>query len=125
MPEIDLPGHAAAIGKARPDLAFSCASMSVPQDVPWEGADSGHWTLDYTKPEPRRFARALVAEVADVFDSPYLHIGTDEVPLTAAQEACPELVAYQKEKGYPYPGDVLVEFIDELDEVVRAKGRTT
>lgn len=125
VPETDLPGHASAIGKARPDLAFSCTSMATSENVPWEGADTGHWTLDYTKPATREFARTLVAEVADIFKSPYVHIGTDEVPLTAAQEACPELVAYQQEKGYSYPGDVLVEFINDLDRVIRAKGKTT
>ncbi|WP_018386782.1 family 20 glycosylhydrolase [Wenjunlia vitaminophila] len=124
VPEIDLPGHASAIGNARPDLAFSCTSMALPNNN-WEGSNTGHWTLDYTNPKTREFARDLVAEVADVFKSPYLHIGTDEVPLTAAQRACPELVSYQKAKGYPYPGDVLVEFINDLDAVVRAKGKTT
>lgn len=124
VPEIDLPGHAVAIGSARPDLAFSCESMSRP-DNSWEGSDRGHWTLDYTKPATRQFARDLVTEVAEIFDSPYVHIGSDEVPLRPAQEACPELVAYQKEKGYPYPGDVLVEFINDLDRTVRAQGKTT
>ncbi|MFC7218914.1 family 20 glycosylhydrolase [Streptomyces polyrhachis] len=124
VPEIDLPGHAAAIGAARPDLAFTCASLSYPNNH-WEGSDTGHWTLDYTKPAMRDFARDLIGEVADIFDSPYLHLGTDEVPLTPAQLACPELVAYQQEKGYPHVGDVLVEFIDEMDAAVRAKGKTT
>ncbi|MFC7304138.1 family 20 glycosylhydrolase [Streptomyces monticola] len=124
VPEIDLPGHAAAIGKARPDLAFACEPMSRP-DNNWEGSDQGHWTLDYTKPETRAFARDLVAEVAGIFSGPYVHVGTDEVPLTPAQQACPELVAYQKQKGYPHPGDVLVEFINDLDAAVRAQGKTT
>ncbi|MEV6106252.1 family 20 glycosylhydrolase [Streptomyces sp. NPDC051940] len=124
VPEIDLPGHAAAIGDARPDLAFACESLSRPNNN-WEGSDRGHWTLDYTKPAMREFAKNLAGEVADIFDSPYLHIGTDEVPLTPAQLACPELVAYQQARGYPYVGDVLVEFIDEMDAAIRAKGKTT
>ncbi|NGN63790.1 family 20 glycosylhydrolase [Streptomyces sp. A7024] len=125
VPEIDLPGHAVAIGDARPDLAFGCESMSRPNNS-WEGSDRGHWTLDYTKQETRAFARDLVGEVADIFtDSPYVHIGTDEIPLTDAQNTCPELVAYQKRQGYPHPGDVLVEFINDLDAAVRAQGKTT
>lgn len=124
VPEIDLPGHSVAISAARPDLAFECASMSRP-DNNWEGSDRPGWTLDYTDPAVREFSRRIVAEVAAIFDSPYLHIGTDEVPLRPAQEACPELVAYQHERGYPYVGDVLVEYIAELDEVVHAAGKTT
>ncbi|TDD67738.1 hypothetical protein E1262_18075 [Jiangella aurantiaca] len=124
VPEIDLPGHAAAISAARPDLAFQCETMSRPNNS-WEGSDRGGWTLDYTKPATREFSRRLVAEVAAIFDSPYLHIGTDEVPLRPAQEACPELAAYQHERGYPYVGDVLVEYITELDEMVYAAGKTT
>ncbi|MFE5005645.1 family 20 glycosylhydrolase [Streptomyces sp. NPDC056696] len=125
VPEIDLPGHSVAIGNAKPGLAFSCESMARP-GTSWEGSDLGHWTLDYTKPATRAFARDLVAEVADIFrKSPYIHIGTDEVPLEAAQKACPELVAYQKAKGYPYVGDALVEFINDLDRTVRDHGKTT
>lgn len=124
VPEIDLPGHAVAISAARPDLAFQCEPMSRPNNS-WEGSDVGGWTLDYTKPETREFSRRLVAEVAEIFDSPYLHIGTDEVPLRASQEACPELVDYQHEQGYPYVGDVLVEYITELDEVVHEAGKIT
>ncbi|WP_419997239.1 family 20 glycosylhydrolase [Streptomyces boninensis] len=125
VPEIDLPGHAVSIGDARPDLAFSCESMSRPNNS-WEGSDRGHWTLDYTKPATRAFARDLVGEVADIFTrSPYVHVGTDEIPLAGEQNKCPELVAYQKKQGYPHPGDVLVEFIDDLDAAVRAKGKTT
>lgn len=60
VPEIDLPGHSVAIGNAKPELAFSCASMARP-GISWEGSDLGHWTLDYTKPATRAFARDLVA----------------------------------------------------------------
>ncbi|WP_079036678.1 family 20 glycosylhydrolase [Streptomyces silaceus] len=125
VPEIDLPGHAVSIGDARPDLAFTCEPMSRPANS-WEGSERGHWTLDYTKPETRAFAKELIAEVAQTFPrSPYVHIGTDELPQTTAQDACPELVAYQKAKGHPHPGDVLVEFTDELDAAVRSHGKTT
>ncbi|WP_328996215.1 family 20 glycosylhydrolase [Kribbella sp. NBC_01245] len=125
IPEIDLPGHAAAISKAKPELAFGCESMSKPAGVSWEGADSGGWTLDVTKAAVREFSRRLVAEVADLFDSPYVHIGTDEVPLTSYQVACPELVQYQQQRGFPYVADVFVDYINELDAVVRSHGKTT
>ncbi len=124
IPEIDLPAHAAAISKAKPDLAFRCESLNTPE-ASWEGSETGGWTLDVTKPEVREFSKRLVAEVADLFDSPYVHIGTDEVPLTPAQQACPELVAYQQQRGFPYVGDVFVEYINELDAVVRAHGDST
>ncbi|MDG4856936.1 family 20 glycosylhydrolase [Streptomyces sp. T-3] len=124
VPEIDLPGHSVAIGDARPDLAFTCESMARPNNQ-WEGSDKGHWTLDYTKPATRAFARDLISEVAAIFRGPYLHVGTDEVPFGDAQTNCPELVAYQKQKGYPYTGDVLVEFINDLDAAVRSHGKTT
>ncbi|MGW7052495.1 family 20 glycosylhydrolase [Streptomyces sp. NPDC054887] len=125
VPEIDLPGHATAIGEAKPELAFTCESMARPNNT-WEGSNLGKWTLDYTKPETRAFARNLITEVAGIFrKSPHLHVGTDEVPGEPAQQSCPELVAYQKAKGYPYSGDVLVEFINDLDAAVRAAGKTT
>ncbi|GIL27206.1 family 20 glycosylhydrolase [Actinocatenispora comari] len=123
IPEIDLPGHATAISAYRPDLAFSCSSMSRPNR--WTGSDTDGWTLDVTNPDTVTFLRGLVRAVGALFPGPYLSIGGDELPGTANQNACPELVDYQHRMGFAYPGDVFVHFIDQLDETVRAMHKST
>ncbi|GAA4412488.1 family 20 glycosylhydrolase [Actinokineospora soli] len=125
VPELDFPAHSSHFSAYDPSLAFTCASLSKPTGVPWEGADAGGWTLDVTKPATRQFAINLVNEVADLFDSPYVHIGGDELPNDTAKAACPELVTYQRARGFAYPGDVFVDFLNVLNDAVRAKGKTT
>jgi hexosaminidase len=58
--------------------------------------------LDFTKPAARRFARDLILEYLDLFPGPYWHAGADE---------------------YTGPGD-FVGFVNWIDELVRARGRT-
>ncbi|AOS64151.1 family 20 glycosylhydrolase [Actinoalloteichus hymeniacidonis] len=125
IPEIDMPGHASHIGNYRPSLAFECESMSYPSNMPWEGSGTGNWTMDVTSPETIEFVTELLEEMLPLFDGPYFHIGGDEIPSVSDQQLCPELVAYQQEQGYEYTADVFVEFINTLNDVVRAHGKTT
>nr|WP_052478505.1 family 20 glycosylhydrolase [Kibdelosporangium sp. MJ126-NF4]CEL18627.1 Beta-hexosaminidase [Kibdelosporangium sp. MJ126-NF4]CTQ98112.1 Beta-hexosaminidase (EC 3.2.1.52) [Kibdelosporangium sp. MJ126-NF4] len=122
VPEIDLPAHANTITAWKPSLGFACQSMLFP---PGQGDTRRGWNLDITKPETRQFVRDLLDEVMDVFDTPYLHIGGDEWPYDNEKRACPELMAYAAAKGYPEPGDVFVEFINEVNQQIRARGRNT
>ncbi|ASO21189.1 hexosaminidase [Actinoalloteichus hoggarensis] len=125
IPEIDMPGHASHIGTYRPDVAFACESMSYPSNMPWEGSGTGNWTMDVTKPETIQFATELLEEMLPLFDAPIFHIGGDEIPDVSDQLQCPELVAYQQERGYEYTADVFVEFIDTLNDVITSHGKTT
>ena len=72
IPEIDVPGHSAAF-----DRAFGF-SMQSEQGVP--------------------IVRDLLTEACEVFDVPYLHLGTDEVRFTNP-DFVPEMVALVRSKG--------------------------
>lgn len=72
IPEIDMPGHSAAFVRA-----FGC---------------------DMQSEEGMTILKQLVDEVCDVFETPYLHIGTDEVEFTNPHFV-PEMVAYVRAKG--------------------------
>ena len=72
IPEIDVPGHSAAF-----DRAFGF-SMQSEQGVP--------------------IVRDLLTEACEVFDVPYLHLGTDEVRFTNS-DFVPEMVALVRSKG--------------------------
>ncbi|WP_037347168.1 family 20 glycosylhydrolase [Sciscionella sediminilitoris] len=125
IPEIDLPGHASRIGAYRPDLSFSCRSLSYPADTGWEGAGTGHWMLDVTKKKTLDFLRSLLDEIVPLFDSPRFHIGGDELPNEAEQQKCPELVDYAKKRGFSSTADVFADFINQLNPVIRAHGKQT
>jgi hexosaminidase len=122
IPEIDLPAHAVAIAKYDPKLRFSCHSLDYSH---WTGGDQGGWTLNIASDYTRKFVHDLLAQIIPMFDGPYFHIGGDEYPYDADKAACPELVDYQHQRGFAYPGDVFVDFFNSLDDEVRSFGKTT
>ncbi|WP_164852340.1 beta-N-acetylhexosaminidase [Rheinheimera riviphila] len=75
VPEIDLPGHASAIGRAYPQLLAEPGSATKAERRFGVFAP----VLDVSSPEVTAFAAALLKEVAAIFPDPYLHIGGDEV----------------------------------------------
>ena len=72
IPEFDMPGHSAAFVRAFRHDMQSEAGMKI--------------------------LKLLMDEVCEVFEVPYLHIGTDEVAFTNPQFA-PEMVTYIRAKG--------------------------
>lgn len=72
IPEIDMPGHSAAFVRT--------------------------FRHDMQSPEGMKILKLLIEEVCDVFDVPYLHVGTDEVQFTNPQFV-PEMVAFVRSKG--------------------------
>lgn len=67
VPEVDFPGHVAETVQALP--GFETRVGVVPLLT----------YLDWSDPGVAPFARAVLSEVATRFDSPYVHIGGDEV----------------------------------------------
>ena len=124
VPEIDLPAHATAITDFNPDLGFQCDSLRRAQ---WQGDDANEenraWLLDPTRQEVRDWVRALLDEFLPLFDGPYFHIGGDEWQYDDAKNACPELVAATQAAGYSRPGDLFVEWINEINEQVKSHGK--
>lgn len=131
IPEIDLPAHATTITDYNPFLGFKCPSMrsSWWQTYSLEHAgylvDDQAWTLDITRREVRSWIMALLDEWIPLFDGPYFHIGGDEYQYDREKYACEELVLAAKEMGYEYPGDVFVDYINEINEQVKSYGKTT
>lgn len=126
IPEVDLPAHATHITEYDPRLAFTCPSMRRAQ---WQGepanSEGKAFTLDITRTEVRDWIRRLLDEVIPQFDGPYFHIGGDEWQYDIDKLACPELMQAMRKKGYEHPGDVFVEWINEVNEQVKSHGKTT
>lgn len=72
LPEIDMPGHSEAFVRT--------------------------FRHDMQSPEGMKILKLLLDEICEIFDVPYLHIGTDEVRFTNPGFV-PEMVSYIRSKG--------------------------
>ncbi|HEV3357907.1 MAG TPA: beta-N-acetylhexosaminidase [Pseudonocardiaceae bacterium] len=116
IPEIDLPAHATAITNYWSQTTWDCAPMNN---------ERGHnFTVDVTKPATRQVVKELLDEFIPWFGGQTFDIGTDEYPVQSTQEQCPELVDYAKANHFANTSDVMVDFIDYLNSIVRAHGKT-
>lgn len=111
VPEIEMPAHAGAILAAQPNFKIPCLSYGT--------------TLDVTRPEVRDFTAALIKEFAPLFSGSEFDIATDESPTQVAQERCPELVDYAHAHGLKSTSDIFVNFINDMNSVVRSVGKRT
>ncbi|MFA0414258.1 beta-N-acetylhexosaminidase [Vibrio renipiscarius] len=99
IPEIDIPGHCRAALKALPHLLKDEQDQSVYRSIQ-------HYTdnvLSPALPGTYEFLDTVLTEVAELFPSPWIHIGADEVPdgVWVNSPSCQELMAqhdYQNTK---------------------------
>ena len=118
VPEIEMPGHAAAALVAYPRLAASAAD--VPKAVP---SDWGIFPNAYSlEPSTFAFLEDVLAEVMALFPSRYIHIGGDEVQkgewLASARGQ-----ALLREMGTTDPERLQAYFTQRIARFLEAHGR--
>ncbi len=79
VPELDVPGHAWAIGQAYPELLAWPDDQAPAPLPPQPGFGVFTAVLDPSKAEVWQFLQALIEEWRDLFPDAFLHIGGDEV----------------------------------------------
>ncbi|KAH8056691.1 N-acetyl-beta-D-galactosaminidase [Aureococcus anophagefferens] len=77
IPEIDVPGHSAAVAVGRPDLVVACGAADA--GAAFDGSRASGTLLDPLKEETYAFLGALFAELRGVFRDAAVHLGGDEV----------------------------------------------
>ncbi|MGH3517603.1 MAG: family 20 glycosylhydrolase [Haloechinothrix sp.] len=113
VPEVDMPGHMGAALADRPELQLV--------DM-FDRANPGK--LDFTLPDARQFARELVEEYLPLFPGPYWHMGADEFLPAAEYPLYPQLARYGRERYGGNAKDGVLGFINEINDLVRARGKT-
>lgn len=93
IPEIDLPGHMLAALTAYPE--YGCTGGPYEVWKRWGVADD---VLCAGNEKTMQFLENILAEVAELFPSKYIHIGGDECP-KVRWEKCPVCQAKIKELG--------------------------
>lgn len=123
IPEIDLPGHMLAALASYPELGCTggpyrvATRFGVFEDVLCAG-----------NPRALQFAKDVLAEIMDVFPSPYIHIGGDECPKKRWSE-CPKCQARIRElgltdkPGHTKENQLQTSFMADVEQVITARGR--
>lgn len=119
IPEFDMPGHFCAAMAAYPE--FSC-NPDGNHEV-WSDGGISSDVLNVANPGAVQFAKDVLTEVMEVFPYPVVHIGGDECP-TGAWEGNAECQALYSKLGMTSYRQLQSHFIKQLDEHVKASGRT-
>ena len=119
VPEIDVPGHSQAAMSAYPELAA----------LPEQAAGWPVWTrwglnphVLGTSDRVLDFYRTVLDELLEIFDSPLICLGGDEVPVDE-WTADPDSVQRAEQLGMTSVEELLPWFIGQLADHLRSKGR--
>jgi hexosaminidase len=116
VPEIDVPGHTQAAIAAYPELGNT--GDELPVWTSWGVCENvlnvNESTVD--------FFRAVFDHVVDVFPSPVIGVGGDEVPLTQWENS-PDARARLAELGLHEPGELHGWFIRQIVDHLATRGR--
>lgn len=110
VPEIEMPGHSEAATFAYPE--YACPTAQPGSGIYCPGNDSTFV-----------FLQQIIDEVLDLFpDSPYLHIGGDEVG-KEQWHACPLCQARMRAEGLRDEHELQSYFIRRIESHINSKGR--
>ncbi|HWK77019.1 family 20 glycosylhydrolase [Microbacterium sp.] len=120
VPEVELPGHVQAALAAYPELGNTDIGERV--TAPWERFGVNPRVLAPTD-EALDFGRAAIDALCDIFDSPWIGIGGDEVPV---DEWAQSAAAGERMRllGLAEPHDVQPWFTEHFVAHVHSHGRT-
>ncbi|WP_443022449.1 beta-N-acetylhexosaminidase [Sphaerochaeta sp.] len=117
VPEIDLPGHTLALLSVYPQYSCTGGPFEIPvgegifQDILCVGKD-----------EALQCAKGILREVSELFDSKFIHLGGDEIPLQR-WAACPDCIRRRQDLGLSDEKDLLRWFCNEMAAYARTLGK--
>jgi hexosaminidase len=130
VPEIEMPGHSMAAVASYPEL--SCSKDPETKVNPgsafsqWYGNGTFKMFIDNTlNPSDEKvyeFLDKVFTEVAEMFPSPYIHVGGDECykGYWLADEGC---LALMKKLKIRHAEDLQGYFMNRVEQILRSKGK--
>ena len=116
VPEIEMPGHAQAILAAYPELGNGTAPVEV-----WTRWGISERILN-VEDRTIAFLKDVLAEVVELFPSPYVHVGGDEVP-SVEWEASEAARARMREVGARGPEELHSWLNAQVGAFLASRGR--
>ena len=112
VPEIDMPGHATAVGRSYPEIS---------------GGGEGRWkdfTFHPARETTYEFISNIFDEVVELFPAPYIHIGADEVHFgNQSWFTDPQIQKFIKDNNLKDEVGMEHYFVRKICDIVNAKGR--
>lgn len=112
VPEIDMPGHATAVGRSYPEIS---------------GGGEGRWkdfTFHPARETTYEFISNIFDEVVELFPAPYIHIGADEVHFgNQSWFTDPQIQKFIKDHNLKDEVGMEHYFVRKVCDIVNAKGR--
>ena len=118
VPEIDVPGHTAAVLAAFPEL--SCRHLQV---SPVKVGETTNRMVCGANPKTYAVLHDVIHEICALFDAPYFHLGGDEAAVPANWAKCPDCRALMQQYGYTKPTQLMQPFFDKVLGFVREGGK--
>lgn len=123
LPEFDMPAHAGALLKARPDLACRVEGR--------DPATLSKWTVCPAKEEVYRVFDGVMEEIAGIFPDEYFHMGGDELDFADAPQIdqlchwseCADCRALMEKEGLKDRQDLYYHFTRRIRELCRKRGK--
>lgn len=120
IPEIEMPGHAAAAIAAYPELG----NQDVPGYHPMVQPHGGVFPYTFSPSEKTfQFIDDVIGEVCALFpDAPYIHIGGDEAPKTQWNQSA-FARNFMKQNHLKNANELQSYFVRRVEKMVNARGR--
>ncbi len=116
VPEIDLPGHSRAAGRAYPEILCPSSQQFTARSPDrrnvWCAAREENYTM----------LAEIVRQLAELFPSQYLHMGGDEVE-SAQWKGCAACRNLMAKKGLRGTKQLEAYFMGRVGEIVQANGK--
>ena len=118
IPEFSLPAHVQALAAAYPEMVCYPGDNIEVRTIPGKSKD----LLCPSNEDVFRFYDALFNESKQLFPSPYIHIGGEEVPLEN-WNTCPNCVQYRKKYELAAPNDQLRHVTERMVTLLAQHGK--
>lgn len=119
VPEIEMPGHAAAAIAAYPEFGNSDIPGYAPRAMTRWGV---HPYIFAPKEETFKFLEDVLSEVCELFPSKFIHIGGDEAP-KGQWAASPFAQEVMKREGLKDEHELQSWFVRRIEKILASKGR--
>lgn len=124
IPEVDMPGHCLGLLAARPELSCNGGEFEVYQDERAQSARKrmGENMVCVGNEAVYDFVADVLDQLADIFPSPYIHMGGDEVS-TLVWAKCPKCQALYNRQGMTRQIELQDYFTRRVGQMVAERGK--